>query len=242
MSGTQSNWRWCHKCQSLFFGGASDNGACPAGNAHENQSSGDYFLYQNCDVGGPKDWRWCSKCQGIWFSGNHTDGICPRDHRGHDLTGSGDYILGDNYNQNTWPNKVTTSTQDNWRWCSKCQGLFFGGHQAASRCPAGGTHDPTGSGNYILNQDPFKGVPPVINVSHPDSSFHVTGSGFRSSATVTVRVVDDQLRSQNFSQSATPSGQLDMTVRFSCDSGSRLYFSSTDDGGNLWSNIFVIPC
>ncbi len=28
-----------------------------------------------------------------------------------------------------------TSTQGDWRWCSKCQSLFFGGQQATSRCP-----------------------------------------------------------------------------------------------------------
>ena len=47
----------------------------------------------------------------------------------------------------------TLPLQSNWRWCNKCQGLFFGGDQAESNCPAGGTHaDPaqSGSGNYSL--------------------------------------------------------------------------------------------
>ena len=40
-------------------------------------------------------------------------------------------------------------TQRNWRWCSKCQGMIFGGN-ALGPCPAGGSHIKTGSGNYSL--------------------------------------------------------------------------------------------
>ena len=39
--------------------------------------------------------------------------------------------------------------QSNWRWCSKCQGLHFGGNPPGP-CPAGGKHIKTGSGNYTL--------------------------------------------------------------------------------------------
>jgi hypothetical protein len=39
--------------------------------------------------------------------------------------------------------------QSNWRWCNKCQGLFFGGNPNP-KCPAGGAHNKTGSGNYSL--------------------------------------------------------------------------------------------
>jgi hypothetical protein len=40
--------------------------------------------------------------------------------------------------------------QSNWRWCNRCQGLAYGGNVATSRCPAGGRHNHSGSGNYIL--------------------------------------------------------------------------------------------
>jgi hypothetical protein len=43
-----------------------------------------------------------------------------------------------------------TSTQDSWRWCGKCQGLFFGGNEPGSVCPAGGTHVSGVSFNYSL--------------------------------------------------------------------------------------------
>jgi len=46
------------------------------------------------------------------------------------------------------------AAQDNWRWCSKCQGLFFAPGSSLGVCPAGGQHqDPgaSGSGDYSLN-------------------------------------------------------------------------------------------
>jgi hypothetical protein len=42
-------------------------------------------------------------------------------------------------------------TQPDWRWCHKCYGLFFANGQISmGKCPAGGQHDKTGSGNYAL--------------------------------------------------------------------------------------------
>jgi hypothetical protein len=48
--------------------------------------------------------------------------------------------------------------QDEWRHCSKCHGLYFGGTPSAGVvggvCPSGGTHHPNASGNYILSTGP----------------------------------------------------------------------------------------
>jgi hypothetical protein len=44
------------------------------------------------------------------------------------------------------------AVQDNWRWCNKCQGLWFAGSPPTKKkpCPAGGEHSQDGSGNYRL--------------------------------------------------------------------------------------------
>ena len=47
------------------------------------------------------------------------------------------------------PEKKSAVFQENWRWCNKCQGLFFAGNSRGV-CPAGGTHNSGGSGNYGL--------------------------------------------------------------------------------------------
>lgn len=40
--------------------------------------------------------------------------------------------------------------QADWRYCDKCKGLFYGPEESSSKCPDGGTHDGSRSGNYIL--------------------------------------------------------------------------------------------
>jgi hypothetical protein len=65
----QSNWRWCHKCQGLYFAG-NNAGVCPAGGTHDHTGSGNYRISQNMVVPyGQTKWHWCHKCQGMYFAG-----------------------------------------------------------------------------------------------------------------------------------------------------------------------------
>jgi hypothetical protein len=41
VASKQNNWRWCCKCQCLFFAGIA---VCPAGGVHNYSSSGDYSM------------------------------------------------------------------------------------------------------------------------------------------------------------------------------------------------------
>jgi hypothetical protein len=41
-------------------------------------------------------------------------------------------------------------TQDNWRWCHKCQGMHFA---RGGTCPSGGAHDASRSASYVMLQD-----------------------------------------------------------------------------------------
>ena len=122
----QSNWRWCSKCQGLFFAGSPTLGVCPAGGTHTDVGSDNYVLPDSGS--GQSNWRWCSKCQGLFFAGNPTLGACPAGGT-HTDVGSDNYVLPD-----------SGSGQSNWRWCSKCQGLFFAGNPTLGVCPAGGVN------------------------------------------------------------------------------------------------------
>jgi hypothetical protein len=96
------------------------------------------------------NWRWCSTCRGLYFGPGVATSACPAGgtHVPQALSGSGDYGLPHNQ-------PATPGSQSDWRWCNKCQGLFYGGGVANSRCPAGGTHsDPALSGNYSLPHQP----------------------------------------------------------------------------------------
>ncbi len=41
--------------------------------------------------------------------------------------------------------------QTGWTWCQKCQGLYYAGNPTPGVCPAGGGHDGSGSGHYVLD-------------------------------------------------------------------------------------------
>ena len=152
-STIQGNWRWCNKCQGLFFGDGQAGSRCPAGGTHASPTesgSGNYSLPHNVPPSPylQQDWRWCNKCQGLFVGGGQADSRCPAGgtHASQAESRSGNYSL---------PHNVPPSSdrQCDWRWCNKCQGLFFGGGQAGSRCPSGGTHASTtesGSGNYCI--------------------------------------------------------------------------------------------
>jgi hypothetical protein len=137
----QDNWRWCHKCQGLFYGGHS-NSRCPAGGLHENVGSFNYHLAHSLapTAGWQGGWRWCNKCDGLFYGG-HASSVCPAG-GAHDGTGSFDYHL-----HHAAPG--APDLQSSWRWCNKCQGQFYGGH-ASSVCPAGGAHNSSGSFDYSL--------------------------------------------------------------------------------------------
>ena len=90
---SQSGWRWCEKCQGLFFSGNPDQGACPAGGRHDASRSGAYLMtLGDGGEGMQAAWRWCQKCQGLFFSGNPDQGACPAG-AGHDASRSGAYSM-----------------------------------------------------------------------------------------------------------------------------------------------------
>ncbi len=138
----QFGWRWCAKCQGLWYGGHASS-LCAAGGGHTKANSGLYSLAHNAgDAPGQSNWRWCSRCQGLWWAGNPGNpGRCVGTGSGHSKAGSGNYTLPHN--------DAKARGQKNWRWCSKCSGLWYGGHPAGP-CPGGGSHNMTGSGNYTL--------------------------------------------------------------------------------------------
>src|SRR5215510_10690294 len=77
----QSEWRWCNKCQGLFYGPAVATSRCPAGGAHaapEQSGSANYSLDTAGDPSRQSEWRWCNKCQGLFYYGPAGGGLrCP---------------------------------------------------------------------------------------------------------------------------------------------------------------------
>ena len=54
----------------------------------------------------------------------------------------------------TRPSPATPITrQGGWRRCKKCEGMFYGETSRGGKCPAGGAHDKSESGNYLVTQN-----------------------------------------------------------------------------------------
>ena len=87
----QSGWRWCKKCQGLFFGPGSPQSACPAGGPHDGSTSGAYVMsFGNGGQDMQAGWRWCKKCQGLFFGPSSPQSACPAGGP-HDGSTSGAY-------------------------------------------------------------------------------------------------------------------------------------------------------
>ncbi|MGV8175270.1 MAG: metallophosphoesterase family protein [Methanothrix sp.] len=128
----QDGWRRCSKCQGLFYSPNVKKSICPEGGEHSPGTTR-YSLAYDSNSSGQRDWRWCSKCQGLYFGPNIKESKCPNGGN-HVNSGSRTYtIIKDN------PNVPSPSVM-NWRWCGKCQGLFYVPYAMQSNCPAGGKH------------------------------------------------------------------------------------------------------
>jgi hypothetical protein len=147
----QPGWRWCRKCQGLWFAGNGAGGACPAGGFHVvNGSYGYQLSYGSAGpVSSGRDqpgWRWCCRCRGLWFAEKGAGGACPAGGF-HVVNGSYQYQL-------SYGNSAMVSSgsdQPGWRWCYRCRGLWLAANGAGGACPAGGSHVVNGSYNYFLS-------------------------------------------------------------------------------------------
>lgn len=137
----QSEWRFCNKCEVLFYNGFPTKGRCAAGGAHVAQ--GFTFLLPH-DVGetpsAQRNWRFCSKCEAMFFDGFPTKGTCP--------AGGSHFAQGFNF---VLPHDMpeTPVAQRHWRFCNKCEAMFFNGFPNKGRCAAGGIHVAQGF-NFVL--------------------------------------------------------------------------------------------
>jgi hypothetical protein len=145
--GLQSDWRWCNLCQMLYFGPGAAASRCPAGGRHATALQSGSFNYtlsdEPGDVSRQSEWRWCSRCQGLFFGPQLPASSCPAGgtHVSPEQSGSANYTLTHGI--------ADPTRQGDWRWCSKCDGLFYGPNVVTSRCPAGGAHAAPAQSNSV---------------------------------------------------------------------------------------------
>jgi hypothetical protein len=137
----QRDWRFCRKCQTMYFDGFPNKGRCAAGGSHE--AAGFNFVLEHDQPERPNaqaNWRYCGKCQSMFFNGSPNKGAC--------AAGGGHAASGFNF---VLPHDVaeTPATQKNWRFCRKCQAMYFDGFPNKGRCAASGAHEAAGF-NFVL--------------------------------------------------------------------------------------------
>lgn len=142
----QSGWAYCRNCAALWFKGGPS--LCPATNgAHSTVGSGDYRLHATADDW-QRNWRACGTCGCLYFGDNVALSKCagnpgkPHTPSQSDLPYPPNYFL--------QGNEGGAPGQAGWRWCRKCQCLWFGDN-AGSVCAADNkSHSKIGSGNYVV--------------------------------------------------------------------------------------------
>jgi hypothetical protein len=159
-------WSRCFKCEGMFYSHVSTfGGVCPTDGKPHVSASGLYFQRFGEDAPGQQGgWRRCDKCQGLFYArASSGKGICPADHNPHSDDGSDHYasIIGDT----PIVNDEVPAKQGGWRWCFKCQGMFYARDGAGKGvCPADQQpHDDRASGPYasLVIQT---SLPPVIRI------------------------------------------------------------------------------
>jgi hypothetical protein len=169
----QQSWRYCQKCQAMFYAGRpGGQGVCAAGGAHSEQGFSFILPYNApATATAQASWRFCQKCYVMFYAGHPTQGVCA-DGGTHSAHGD-DFVL---------PHDIpaTSTHQGSWRFCEKCEAIFYAGHANQGVCPAGGAHSAHGD-DFVL----FHGAPsitqfaPFYSLNNPEATtLGVIGSGF----------------------------------------------------------------
>jgi hypothetical protein len=161
----QRGWRWCRKCQAMFYGDFTGS-VCPTGGTHSGSGSGNYGIFfaptpygGTPGRGGDATFRWCSKCQGLHSlpppppprpptpPGERPPPPrirvpdCPAG--GFHLANSYAYVL-----MHDGEATLGGSFQSGWRTCRRCHALYFSGH-GAGVCRRDQGHEPAGAGFMV---------------------------------------------------------------------------------------------
>lgn len=146
----QSEWRYCTKCQSLFYNGYAQKGLCSAGGNHTAQGYNFTLLYNTAvNSFAQKDWRFCDRCYNMFYDGYPDKGTCmgtPKEEIPGEHEADGfNFIL-------THDAPESASAQGAWRYCSKCSMMFYNGYATKGICTKGGEHTASGF-NFVLVHD-----------------------------------------------------------------------------------------
>lgn len=141
----QVDWRFCVRCEAMFFDGAASKGSCPSGGGHAAMGFNfdlPFDIPESAnDQGG---WHFCNKCFVMFFDGYPNKGVCSAG-GGHEGHGSLNFVL--------HHDAAISDAQNSWRFCGRCESMFFDGSPNKGVCPAGGGHAAMGFDFWLPHHD-----------------------------------------------------------------------------------------
>ncbi len=158
----QQDWRYCQKCNALYYDGYPDKGHCQAGGAHVAQGYNFSLSYDAAETPAAQTaWRYCAKCNVMYYDGYPDKGQC--------VAGGGHAAQGYNF---TLPHDIPSNSnaQAAWRYCQNCHAMFYDGYSTKGHCPGNalfdvhhgllhGGHVSSGF-NFVLSHDLTSPGPP----------------------------------------------------------------------------------
>jgi hypothetical protein len=203
-TGEQNQWRFCTKCHALFFYGY-DKGRCPAGDHHVWQG---YDFYMHHDDNKRRaltqyDWRFCNKCHTMFFDGYRDNkGACPAGGP-HVAQGFMFGLYFTNENQRRAP---AGRYQGDWRFCGKCNAVFFNGYPDKGRCPKDGQGHAAIGWTFHLA---FKEIPQAPPSPPPPPQANTLGEAIASYASSQLgKCVDGRHQVRSAACPTLPVGQI----------------------------------
>lgn len=145
--GIKNGWRCCDTCNGFYIDGSGN--ACVGGNtSHANTNGGRGGVTEGSVPGWQANWRTCKKCGSLFYYGSPTNGVCFKG-------GAHDYENTTGFSLEMHSGKPSSVGYHNmWRWCQKCESLFYGGDTKMGGCPKGGSHDASKSNYYSIQWVP----------------------------------------------------------------------------------------
>ncbi|MFD8974900.1 hypothetical protein [Streptomyces sp. NPDC059593] len=150
-----SQWRYCVKCAGLFWTGGflveNQDNRCPKDDLPHERMGLDFALQHDIAENAHRQAHWlhCGKCAALFWDGPDGDrrsGVCPRN--GTHEAGSATAAPGPDVYDFVLPHDIPADahSQAGWRFCGKCNGLFWSGHPSGGTCPKGGGGHQAGAG------------------------------------------------------------------------------------------------
>lgn len=138
-AGTSSGFRWCSRCQSMWFAEGGDNGHCPVSHwwdhsHYQDGSATHWFVDEQYAVGqdrfGMLALKWCLTCKAAYL---HGPGVCPHNAAGHTPSARTYRIETD-----LQPPLSSFPKQSGWSRCTRCLGLYYQPNWLYCHCPVDG--------------------------------------------------------------------------------------------------------